>query len=53
MHAIFKGNKDAFEDNNINKIQYVDKADNCFSYDYKKTQCPTDKSEIKEIPVQY
>jgi len=22
MHAIFKGNKDAFEDNNINKIQY-------------------------------
>ena len=39
--------------NNIDKVQYVDKADNCFSYEYKKTQCPTDKSKIKEIPVQY
>lgn len=39
--------------NNIDKIQYVDKADNCFTYTTEKVQCPKDNSMIKEIPVQY
>ena len=39
--------------NNIDKIQYVDKADNCFSYEKQKVTCPKDKSQIKEVPVQY
>ena len=39
--------------NNIDKIQYLDKADNCFTYTTEKVKCPTDDSMIKEIPVQY
>ncbi len=39
--------------NNHNKIQYVDKAENCFSYTPRKVKCPTNSDSIKEIPVQY
>lgn len=39
--------------NNVNKIQYVDKADNCFTYTPYKVKCPSDNSLIKETPVQY
>jgi len=38
--------------NNSSNVQYVDKADNVFSFDYNKVKCPSDESEIKEIPVQ-
>lgn len=37
---------------NLDKIQYVDRADNCFSFDYQKISCPKDSNQIKEIPVQ-
>ena len=39
--------------NNIDKVQYVDKAENCFTYNYEKVNCPTDETNIKDIPVQY
>jgi len=37
---------------NTDKIQYIDKADNVFSFDYKKVECPSDETKIKNIPVQ-
>jgi hypothetical protein len=39
--------------NNVKKIQYVDKSGNCYSYQYKEVQCPSDKSLITETPLQY
>ena len=38
--------------NNLDKIQYIDKANNVFSFDFMKTKCPTDETKIKELPVQ-
>jgi len=37
---------------NAGRIQYQDKVDNCFVYDSKEVDCPTDTSLIKSIPVQ-
>ena len=37
---------------NVNKILFKDKADNCFYYDQEETDCPSDPSEISEIPIQ-
>lgn len=37
---------------NLNKIQYKDKAENCFKFEAQEIQCPADKSKIKDIPVQ-
>ena len=37
---------------NIDKILYKDKADNCFSLQAKEVKCPTDSSKITNIPVQ-
>lgn len=34
---------------NVGKILYKDKADNCFSYNYKETQCTSD---AEDIPIQ-
>jgi len=38
--------------NNLDKLQFIDKAENVFSFDYQKVKCPSDESQIKEIPVQ-
>jgi hypothetical protein len=38
--------------NNLDKVQFIDKADNVFSFDYKKVKCPSDDTDLKEIPVQ-
>lgn len=35
---------------NVDTIQYKDKADNCFVYQSKKQSCP--KTNIKYIPIQ-
>jgi len=37
---------------NINKVQYKDKADNCFQFETHEVHCPSDKTTIKPIPVQ-
>ncbi len=37
---------------NINDIQYVDKANNCFSFTATKTECSQNDSDIKNIPIQ-
>jgi len=37
---------------NVNKVEYVDKANNCFTFSAKEVTCPTDKSKIKNIPIQ-
>lgn len=37
---------------NIDKVLYKDKADNCFSLEANEVKCPTDTTKIKVIPVQ-
>ena len=38
---------------NINKIQYKDFTDTCFSFESNKVQCPKDNKDITDIPVQH
>ena len=37
---------------NLEKIQYKDKANNCYKFDATEVKCPTDTSLIKKIPIQ-
>jgi hypothetical protein len=37
---------------NYNKIQYKDKADNCFVYKPVEVTCPSNNSMISTIPIQ-
>lgn len=37
---------------NLNNVEYKDVADNCFKYNLKEVKCPSNKSTIKNIPVQ-
>jgi len=37
---------------NAGQIEYRDKADNCFKFEAKEVQCPSDKKLIKTIPIQ-
>jgi hypothetical protein len=37
---------------NVSKLQYKDKADNCYAFNYEEVKCPTNKNEISRIPVQ-
>lgn len=37
---------------NVNKFQYVDKAENCFSFDAKEAKCPFNTGPLKTIPIQ-
>ncbi len=37
---------------NINKILYKDKADNCFSLESTEIKCPSDTNKIVDIPIQ-
>ena len=37
---------------NIDKLQFKDKADNCFEYSMEKVKCPSNKSKINHIPIQ-
>lgn len=37
---------------NAEHMEYIDKANNCFKFDAKEVKCPSDKSLIKNIPIQ-
>jgi hypothetical protein len=37
---------------NSGKIQYEDRASNCFYYEAKEVQCPSDTTLIQDIPFQ-
>lgn len=37
---------------NVDKVLFKDKADNCFYFKPVEVDCPTDKSKITNIPIQ-
>ena len=37
---------------NVDKVLFKDKADNCFYFDQEEVDCPKDESLISSIPVQ-
>ena len=37
---------------NVDKITYKDKANNCYKYKSIDVLCPNDKSKINQIPIQ-
>ena len=37
---------------NINKVLFKDKADNCFTFEEEVIECPQDISKISTIPIQ-
>lgn len=37
---------------NIDKVLYKDKANNCFSFIQEEVECPKDSSQISSIPIQ-
>ena len=37
---------------NVDKILFKDKADNCFYFEEQEVECPKDESEISQIPIQ-
>ena len=37
---------------NVGKVQYKDRADNCFQYQSDEVKCPTNPSLIKGTPIQ-
>tara|TARA_Y100000389_G_scaffold200640_1_gene241526 strand:+ start:1675 stop:1917 length:243 start_codon:yes stop_codon:yes gene_type:complete len=37
---------------NVNKIEYIDKAKNCYAFQSQKISCPDDSTTIKTIPIQ-
>jgi hypothetical protein len=36
----------------VNKVLFKDKADNCFYFEEKNVDCPSDESKISNIPIQ-
>ena len=37
---------------NVNKVLFKDKADNCFYFEEETVECPKDESLISHIPIQ-
>jgi hypothetical protein len=37
---------------NIHKVLFKDKADNCFYFEEEIVECPKDESQISTIPIQ-
>lgn len=38
--------------NNVDKLQFKDKANNCYEFTYEEVVCPSDKSKMSKIPIQ-
>lgn len=37
---------------NVHKVLFKDKAENCFSFEQEIVDCPKDESLISKIPIQ-
>jgi len=37
---------------NVDKVLFKDKADNCFYFEEQVVECPKDESQISKIPIQ-
>ncbi len=37
---------------NVDSLEYIDKANNCFKFDATQVKCPSDRNLIKNIPIQ-
>jgi hypothetical protein len=37
---------------NVGKVLFKDKADNCFYFEEQQIDCPSDKTKISMIPIQ-
>jgi len=37
---------------NIHKVEYKDKAENCFEYTMEQIECPSNKKDINNVPIQ-
>ena len=37
---------------NVNKLQFKDKTNNCYHFKATEVKCPTDTSQIHTIPLQ-
>lgn len=37
---------------NVNDIEYVDMANNCFQFESNELTCPVNMKNVKDIPVQ-
>jgi len=37
---------------NVDKLMFKDKADNCFQFEQEDVECPNDLTQITEIPIQ-
>jgi hypothetical protein len=37
---------------NVDKVLFKDKAENCFYFEEQNTECPKDKNILSKIPIQ-
>jgi len=37
---------------NVDQVEYIDKANNCFKFSATEVKCPSDRGSIKSIPIQ-
>lgn len=37
---------------NVNNIEYIDHAKNCYTFRAQKISCPSDAAAVKTIPIQ-
>lgn len=37
---------------NVNNLEFKDKANNCFKYSANNVECPKDSSKITDVPIQ-